>query len=39
MGQIGGTSRRNTTRRVGSITKGLGLNKSLWMLAGEFANN
>jgi hypothetical protein len=39
MGQIGGTSRRNTTRPIGSITKGLSLNKSLWMLAGEFANN
>jgi hypothetical protein len=39
VGQTAGMSRRNTTRPIGSITKGLGLNKSLWMLAGEFANN
>ena len=31
--------RRNTTRPIGSLTKGQSLNKSLWTLASEFANN
>ena len=31
--------RRNTTRPIGSLTKGVSINKSLWTLASEFANN
>ena len=31
--------RRNTTRPVGGISEGQSLNKALWALAGEFANN
>ena len=31
--------RRSTTRPVGSLTVGQKLNKQLWSLAEEFANN
>jgi hypothetical protein len=31
--------RRNTTRPVGGLSEGQKLNKALWALAGEFANN
>ena len=31
--------RRNTTRPIASLTKGVSLNQALWNLASEFANN
>lgn len=36
---VGQPLRRNTTRPVGGLSEGQKLNKSLWSLASEFANN